>query len=91
MRPGHPFARSLQRQIIDAVRDGLSSRHVPRFVVEVKEIPMTSNGKKVETLVKEVISTGEMPRTISSTVVNSGCLEEFRQFYHLEAQGRAKL
>ncbi len=43
---------------------------------------MTSNGKKVETLVKEVISTGAIPRTVSSTVINPGCLEGFRKYYH---------
>jgi acetoacetyl-CoA synthetase len=91
MRPGHPFTKGLEEMLKGAARHGLSARHVPRFVVAVKEIPMTSNGKKVETLVKEVISTGQMPKTISSTVVNPGCLEEFRQFYHLEPRVRAKL
>ncbi|OCT44835.1 Acetoacetyl-CoA synthetase [Cladophialophora carrionii] len=91
MRPGHDFTRPLQRELKDAIRRGLSARHAPRFVVEVKEIPMTSNGKKVETLVKEVISTGKMPRTISSTVVNSSCLEDFRRFYHLEPEPGAKM
>ncbi len=91
MRSGHDFTPNLEEQLKDAIRRGLSARHVPRFVVPVKEIPMTSNGKKVETLVKEVISTGQMPATISSTVVNPHCLEEFRQFYHLEPQVRAKL
>lgn len=91
MRPGREFTGSLAQKLKNAIRQGLSARHVPRFVVAVKEIPMTSNGKKVETLVKEVISTGQMPRTISSTVVNPGCLEDFRQFYHLEPPTRARL
>ncbi len=91
MRPGHPFTADLEQQLRDAIRQGLSARHVPRFVIEVKEIPMTSNGKKVETLVKEVISTGKMPRVVSSTVVNPGCLEDFRKYYNLEPQVRAKL
>ncbi|KAJ9608174.1 hypothetical protein H2200_007162 [Cladophialophora chaetospira] len=84
MRLGQSLSNRLKKELQDAIRQGLSARHVPRFVAQVKEIPMTSNGKKVETLVKEVISTGEMPRTISSTVVNSGCLEAFRQYYSLE-------
>jgi acetoacetyl-CoA synthetase len=91
MRSGQVFTKDLESQLKDAVRQGLSARHVPRFVVAVEEIPMTSNGKKVETLVKEVISTGQMPRTISSTVVNPRCLEGFRHLYHLEPKAQAKL
>ncbi|KIV79426.1 acetoacetate-CoA ligase [Exophiala sideris] len=91
MRSGHDLTKHLEKQLKNAVRHGLSARHVPRFVAAVKEIPMTLNGKKVETLVKEVICTGQMPKTISSTVVNADCLEEFRQFYHHEAQMQAKL
>ncbi|OAP54486.1 acetoacetate-CoA ligase [Fonsecaea erecta] len=86
MRAGCPFTKKLEQLLKDAIRKSLSPRHVPRFVVEVRAIPMTSNGKKVETLVKEVISTGEMPRTISSTVINPECIEAFRHFYLLEAQ-----
>ncbi|EXJ71213.1 acetoacetate-CoA ligase [Cladophialophora psammophila CBS 110553] len=91
MRPGHPFTSDLEKLLKDTIRQSLSSRHVPRFVVEVREIPMTSNGKKVETLVKKVISTGKLPRTTSSTVINPGCLETFRHFYHLEPGVRARL
>jgi acetoacetyl-CoA synthetase len=91
MRPGHLFSLALRQELKKSIRQGLSSRHVPRFVVQVREIPMTVNGKKVETLVKQVISTGELPKTISSTVANPGCLEEYRRFYSLEIEARAKL
>ena len=50
----------------------------------VNEIPMTVNGKKVETLVKSVLCSGEMPKVISSTVANPECLELFRKYHHLE-------
>ncbi|OAL30952.1 hypothetical protein AYO20_08537 [Fonsecaea nubica] len=86
MRAGHVFSNELEQLLKSTIRKSLSPRHVPRFVVEVKEIPMTSNGKKVETLVKETISTGKMPRTISSTVINPGCLRAFQHFYSLEPQ-----
>jgi len=68
----------------EAIRRGLSSRHVPRFILAVDEIPMTVNGKKVETLVKEVICTGLPPKVISSTVSNPECVEDFRRFFRLE-------
>lgn len=91
MRDGHRFDRNLERSLRDSIRSGLSARHVPRFIVPVKEIPMTVNGKKVETLVKQTISTGELPKRISSTVSNSHCLEHFRQYYNVEEAVRARL
>jgi acetoacetyl-CoA synthetase len=45
---------------------------------------MTVNGKKVETLVREVICSGKSPKVVSSTVSNPGCLEDFKQFFLLE-------
>ena len=84
MRQGHQFNHNIKQHLRDAIKTGLSARHVPRFVIPVKEIPMTVNGKKVETLVKQTISTGEFPKLISSTVSNSQCLKEFTQYYHIE-------
>lgn len=93
MQSGKSFTGQLAVELKDAIRKGLSSRHVPRFVIGVNEVPMTVNGKKVETLVKQIISSGQLPKTISSTVANPGCLDHFRQFYNLEVQGgdRSKL
>ena len=89
MRAGHVLSHSLRTELTNAIRSGLSARHVPRFVVEVQEIPVTLNGKKVETLVKETVCTGQLPRRVSSTVANPGCLENFKKFYTLEDRGRA--
>lgn len=86
MQAGKPFTAQLATELKDAVRQGLSSKHVPRFVIGAKEIPMTVNGKKVETLIKQVISSGQLPKTISSTVANPHCLDQFRQYYDLEVQ-----
>lgn len=85
MQPGQKFSSQLSLELKAAIRKGLSSKHVPRFVLGVDEIPMTVNGKKVETLVKSVICSGKLPKVISSTVANPGCLEHFRQYYQLEA------
>ncbi|KAH8894560.1 acetoacetate-CoA ligase [Thozetella sp. PMI_491] len=92
MRNGSRFDRDLELSLRDAIRTGLSARHVPRFVIPVKEIPMTVNGKKVETLVKQTICTGELPKSISSTVANAHCLEDFKRYYSIEESDvRAKL
>lgn len=84
MCPGEAFSRNLVSRLKQAIRGALSSRHVPRFIVAVNEIPMTVNGKKVETLVKEVICTGKLPKVVSSTVSNPQCLEDFKRFFSVE-------
>lgn len=93
MQSGKPFTGQLAVELKDAIRKGLSSKHVPRFVIGVKEVPLTVNGKKVETLVKQVISSGQLPKIISSTVANPGSLDHFKQYYDIEVQknNRGKL
>ncbi|KAF3491236.1 uncharacterized protein GIQ15_00753 [Arthroderma uncinatum] len=46
----------LQQRLRLAIRTSLSPRHVPRFILQVPEIPVTINGKKVEIAVKKIIS-----------------------------------
>ena len=92
MRDGYQFDKPLDRQLRDAIRAGLSARHVPRFVFAVKEFPTTVNGKKVETLVKQTISTGSLPTRVSSTVTNAHCLKEYQQYYYVgDSPIRARL
>ncbi|RFU29261.1 hypothetical protein B7463_g7061, partial [Scytalidium lignicola] len=86
MRPGYSLTNDLLDQLKKAIRIGLSARHVPRYIFQVDEIPMTLNGKKVETLVKQVICTGELPKQMSSTVVNPKCLDQYVKFYFIESR-----
>jgi acetoacetyl-CoA synthetase len=81
MRPGYSLTAELESELKNAIRAGLSARHIPRYIVQVDEVPMTVNGKKVETLVKHVVCTGQLPKKVSSTVVNPQCLESFIRFF----------
>lgn len=90
MRSGHSFDQQLVDGIRNAIRQALSSRHVPKFIEEVREIPVTINGKKVEILVKQIVS-GKRDIKVSSTVSNPECLEEYRKFEGLEAKRQSKL
>ncbi|KAI9310461.1 acetoacetate-CoA ligase [Dichotomocladium elegans] len=56
MKPGVPFTDDLAKKIKTAIRAELSPRHVPAFVLPIKDIPYTINGKKVEVAVKKIIS-----------------------------------
>ncbi|XP_021563842.1 acetoacetyl-CoA synthetase isoform X1 [Carlito syrichta] len=56
MASGHTFQPDLVKRIRDAIRSGLSARHVPSLILETKGIPYTLNGKKVEVAVKQLIA-----------------------------------
>lgn len=90
MAPGHKadFNDDLVTRIKAAIRDGLSPRHVPKFVLRVYDIPYTVNGKKVETAVKKIISALEVG--VSSTIRNPECLKEYERFRNLERVTRSE-
>ena len=86
MQPGRELTAELKKKLKQAIATGLSRRHVPRFVEEVREIPYTVNGKKVEIAVKNLISGRNVK--LSSTVANPESFEEFKRFRELEAEPR---
>ena len=59
---------------------------MPKFVIQVPDIPTTINGKKVETPVKQVISGKDVKA--SATVQNPEALEYFRRFREVEREPR---
>ena len=73
-------------ELANAIGQGLSARHVPKFIVQIKEIPVTTNGKKVEIAVKKILSGDDVK--VSSTVANPECLREYRQYRYLEETKR---
>jgi acetoacetyl-CoA synthetase len=76
MKDGVPFSEYLVKEIKAVVRKELSARHVPGIVDECPEIPHTTNGKKVEGAVKQILC-GLNVKT-SASVANAGCLEWYR-------------
>ncbi|SPO04656.1 probable acyl-CoA synthetase [Cephalotrichum gorgonifer] len=92
MKEGHKFTKSLVRDIKQAIRKDLSPRHVPAFVFETREIPVTVNMKKVELPVKQIVSGQKI--TASGTLLNPESLEYYYQFAddaRLSAELDAKL
>ncbi|KAJ4512102.1 hypothetical protein HRR83_006060 [Exophiala dermatitidis] len=78
MAAGHQFTPELAHRVQNVVRKELSARHVPKIIDECPEIPVTTNGKKVEGAVKQIIS-GTHIKT-SASVANSACLEWYREW-----------
>ncbi|KAJ6539357.1 acetoacetate-CoA ligase [Mycena capillaripes] len=74
----HDLSPALERQIKDEVRIRRSPRHVPARIIQVKDIPYTLNGKRVEVLVKKIINGASLSIVNLSTLSNPECL----QLYH---------
>jgi acetoacetyl-CoA synthetase len=72
------FDGTLIKEIQATVRKELSARHVPGVIDRCPEIPVTSNGKKVEGAVKQILC-GMNVKT-SASVVNAGCLDWYRDW-----------
>nr|POF21099.1 malonamoyl-coa synthetase vrtb [Quercus suber] len=75
---GHGFSSDLVEAIRGVVRRELSARHVPGVIDECPEIPVTTNGKKVEGAVKQILC-GMNVKT-SASVANAGCLDWYREW-----------
>ena len=73
------FSEDLRSRIKQVIRTDLSIRHVPGFVDECPDIPVTTNGKKVEVVVKQIISGGTDVK-VSASVANKECLDWYRRW-----------
>lgn len=66
----------LATRIQATIRKELSPRHVPGIVDVCPEIPVTSNGKKVESAVKQILC--GLNIKIGASVANASCLDWYR-------------
>ncbi|CAO2655214.1 Nn.00g102780.m01.CDS01 [Neocucurbitaria sp. VM-36] len=78
MEKGHQFTSELIEKIKSTIKKALSARHVPSIVDECPEIPVTTNGKKVEGAVKQILC-GMNVKT-SASVANDECLDWYREW-----------
>jgi acetoacetyl-CoA synthetase len=82
LQAGLKLSEALTDAIRQNIRTSLSPRHIPGFILQVKDIPYTANGKKVENAVRVIVS--GIDGKDSGTVVNPECLAEYSQFAKLE-------
>ena len=78
MAEGRQISTDLVGRIKTTVKQALSARHVPAVVDECPEIPVTTNGKKVEGAVKQILC-GLNVKT-SASVANAECLDFYREW-----------
>ncbi|KAJ5633488.1 acetoacetate-CoA ligase, partial [Penicillium lividum] len=85
MRKGHSLDKNLVIEIEATIAKELSKRHVPKYIFEMPELPVTVNQKKVELPVKHIVS--GQPVRLSGTLLNPRSLDYFHQFVEVEKKG----
>ncbi|KAJ5024034.1 hypothetical protein J3E72DRAFT_8768 [Bipolaris maydis] len=78
MADGRQISPDLVDRIKLTIKKSLSARHVPAIVDECPEIPVTTNGKKIEGAVKQILC-GMNVKT-SASVANAECLDWYREW-----------
>lgn len=63
--PGVAFDDALKDQINSAIRAQVSARFVPNEIVEIKEVPRTLSGKKLEVPVKKLLLGGDPAKVVN--------------------------
>ncbi len=75
LKEGITLNEDLIKTIASSIRKNCSPRHVPSVCKQVKDIPYTINGKKVEVAVKKIIHGLEVKN--KDALANAECLDEF--------------
>lgn len=73
----------LKKQLVVAIRQHLSPRHVPAKILPVRGIPKTINGKIMETAVRKLVNGQNLDNL--SVIINPECLDDFMQRAELQA------
>jgi len=81
LREGLSLDAALNKRLRDAIKAGLSARHVPNEIFQVAAIPRTLSGKKMELPVKKLLL-GAAPETVLNrdAMANAGCIDWFIDF-----------
>ncbi|KAF2186190.1 acetyl-CoA synthetase-like protein [Zopfia rhizophila CBS 207.26] len=82
MAPANKFSNSFCKRIRREIGQSLSQRHVPRYIFEVPDIPYTINEKRIEILVKHIISGKSFK--VTSTIQNPKALYSYQRFMNVE-------
>jgi len=76
LKDSNNLTDSFINEIKTLIKNNCSPRHVPAFIIKVKDIPYTINGKKIEIAVKRIINNEEV--TNIESISNPECLKEYK-------------
>ena len=74
---GHNLSADLETKIKKSLREKASPRHVPARIIAVPDIPYTTNMKKVESAVTNIVH--GRPVTNKDALSNPGCLDYYEK------------
>jgi acetoacetyl-CoA synthetase len=75
--PGVPWSEAVKQKIRATLRSEVSPRHVPDEIVEIREVPRTLSGKKLEVPVKRILMGTAVERAINpGTLANPAAVED---------------
>lgn len=90
MPPGKSLNDTLKASLRKAISSSLSPRHVPAKMFQVKDIPYTVNGKRIENLVRDIVAGRSVGK--ARTAINPECLLEYQRFaLNAHKDGASKL
>jgi acetoacetyl-CoA synthetase len=75
MKSGEPLTPERIDEIKQKIKQNASPRHVPSIILEVKAIPYTFSGKKMEIIVSRIVNGRDI--TNIEAVSNPDCLDEY--------------
>ena len=65
LQPGETLNSSLKEQIKERIKKQASPRHVPNDIFEVKQIPRTLNGKKMEVPIRKILLGHSLEKSVN--------------------------
>lgn len=81
LKPGLKKTLAFKNTLKKEIGGKLTKRHIPKYVFYVDAIPYSIVGKKLETLVKNIVSGRKVT---SNVVVNPECLQLYERYYEVE-------
>ena len=81
MKSDYVLTTELIDKIKLSIKKSCTSRHIPKKVIQINDIPYTINGKKVELAVKQVIQNIEIKN--KDSIVNPEILDDYKKIMEL--------
>jgi acetoacetyl-CoA synthetase len=86
LKKGLSLSKELTDKIKLNIRVSATPRHVPAKIIQIKEVPRTISGKKVEIAVTKIIHGEEVKN--KDALINPGALEQFLELKELENENK---
>jgi acetoacetyl-CoA synthetase len=88
LREGLSLDAALERRMREAIKTGLSARHVPNDIFQVPAVPRTLSGKKMELPVKKLLQGADPAQVMNrDAMANADCVDWFVGFAGRRAGG----